>query len=151
MFKGFFGAISLPIFNGGISFIFVETTTLMVYLRSWAFVTLVNVFTFLLDSLPFLLEAIGENNLGLLAFHAHLKLFKKKLKIVMTTCLPSFKQLVKRGVIQLQKTISKRLHDHSFSNIIFNMSFDSHWTCLKSYAWPSTKTWLYACLVISCF
>lgn len=41
---------------------------LMVHLGSWAFVTLVIVFTFLLDSRPFLLEGIGANNLGLLPF-----------------------------------------------------------------------------------
>jgi hypothetical protein len=40
----------------------------MVYLGSWAFVMLVIVFTFLLDSRPFLLEAIGVNNLSLLPF-----------------------------------------------------------------------------------
>jgi hypothetical protein len=123
----------------------------MVYLGSWAFVALVNAFTFLLDSCPFLLEAIGVNNLSLLPFQAHLKLSKNKILLVTTTCLPLFEQLVKMGVIQLQKTISKRLHDYSFSNIILNMSFDSHWTCLKSYARPSVETWLYACLVISCF
>jgi hypothetical protein len=41
---------------------------MMVYLGSWAFVMLVIAFTFLLDSLPFLLEAIGVNNLGFLPF-----------------------------------------------------------------------------------
>jgi uncharacterized membrane protein len=70
MFTGLFGALVsfIPIFNGGIGLIFVEPTMLMVYLGNWAFVTLVIGFTFLLNSRPFLLEAIGVNNLGLLPF-----------------------------------------------------------------------------------
>lgn len=45
-----------------------------------------------------------------------------------------FKQLAERGIYWFQKTISKRLHDHSFSSIIYDMSFDSHWAHLKSCA-----------------
>lgn len=47
------------------------------------------------------------------------------------TCVPPFMQFTKRGLEQLQKNISNRLHDHFFPNIIFDMVFNSHHACLS--------------------
>ncbi len=44
-----------------------------------------------------------------------------------------------------------RLHDHSFSNIIFYMTFDSHCACLRSCVGTGMGAWLFACLVIPFF
>jgi hypothetical protein len=49
------------------------------------------------------------------------------------------------------KRLSKRLHNHSFFNIIFDMPFYSHWVCLRSCAGPGAGAWLFACLIIPCF
>jgi hypothetical protein len=40
------------------------------------------------------------------------------------------------------------LHDHSFSNIIFDVAFDLHHAHLKSYANPGASAWLFVRLVI---
>ncbi len=44
-----------------------------------------------------------------------------------------------------------KLHHHSFSNIIFNMSSNLHRAHLKSCAKPSTRVWLYIHFIIPCF
>jgi hypothetical protein len=48
-------------------------------------------------------------------------------------CLPLFEQLVYRGVDCFQENISKRLHNHSFINIISNLPSNLHWVCLRLY------------------
>jgi len=50
------------IFCGGVGLISLEVITLAAYLGSWAVVALVIAFKFLLDSCPFLLEAIGVSS-----------------------------------------------------------------------------------------
>jgi hypothetical protein len=97
----------------------------MVILGSWALVALVIAYRFLLDSHPFLLEVIGVSSLGLVPFKVHLKLFQEFFPLI-ATCLPSFEQLAQRGTYRFQEIISKIFHNQSFSNIISNMSFDSH-------------------------
>jgi hypothetical protein len=57
--------VSLPISSGGIGFIFAKTIALVVYLRNWVLVAFIIASRFLLNSCPFLLEAIGANCLGL--------------------------------------------------------------------------------------
>jgi len=80
-----------------------------------------------------------------------LNLIWQLLPPIATTCLPPFEQLIERGANQLQKTILERLHNHSFSSIIFNMSSNSHWACLRSYARPSMGAWLFTRPIIPCF
>jgi hypothetical protein len=43
---------------------------------------------FLLDSHPFLLEAMEANSLGSLPFQAHLRLFQELFPLATTTCYP---------------------------------------------------------------
>jgi hypothetical protein len=81
----------------------------------------------------------------------HMKLFHEFHPSVVTTYFSLFKQLVDRGSNWFEETISKRLHDHSFFNIIFDMSFDLHRTHLKSCARLGTRAWLFVRLVISWF
>lgn len=40
------------------------------------------------------------------------------------------------------------MHNHSFFNIIFDMTFDLHCACLKSYASSRVGAWLFACRII---
>jgi hypothetical protein len=50
--------VFLPITFGGIRFILIATNALLAYLRSWDFVALIIVIRFIVDQLPFLLEAL---------------------------------------------------------------------------------------------
>ncbi len=56
--------------------------------------------------------------------------------------MPPFEQLAKKGVDCLKESISKRLHDHSFINIISNLHSNSHWACLKLCAKLGVGAWL---------
>jgi hypothetical protein len=47
------------------------------------------------------------------------------LPLDVVACVPPFAQFVEKGVNQLQDSILDRLHDLFFSNIIFNMVFNS--------------------------
>lgn len=47
--------------------------------------------------------------------------------------------------------ISNILHNHSFSNIIFDIGFNSHCTRLKSCVGLGVDAWFLICLVISFF
>ncbi len=69
----------------------------------------------------------------------------------MVACVPLFGQFVKKGINWLQENISKKLHDHSFSNIISKMIFNFHHTHLKSCVGPRVSTWLFVHLVILSF
>ncbi len=106
--------VLIPISSGGVGFIFAKTITLMAFLGSWALVTCVIAFRFLLDSCPFLLEAIRASNSGSLPFQAHLKLSKELPPFVVRKCLPPFEQFAKKGVDQLQEIILEKLDNHSF-------------------------------------
>ncbi len=66
-------------------------------------------------------------------------------------CVPPFEQLAKRDVDYLQESILKRLHNHSFINILFYLSFDLHQTCMKSCVRLNVNTWLFAHLIILFF
>jgi len=122
----------------------------LAYLGSWALVAFINVLKFLLDSSPFLLEAIEASSSNSFPSQEHLKLFREFFPLV-ATCLAPFEQLVERGTNPLQETISKRLHNHFFSSIISNMSFDVHQAQLRSYARLGTWVRLFVHLVIHVF
>jgi hypothetical protein len=72
---------------------------------------------------------------------------KELLPLGVVTSVSPFKQLVERGVDQLQENISNRLHNHSFTNIHSNLPFDLHQTHLRS----CVGIWLLACLIILFF
>jgi hypothetical protein len=42
------------------------------------------------------------------------------------TCVPLFEQVDEKGANRFQESISERLHNHSFSNILFYLPLDSH-------------------------
>jgi hypothetical protein len=85
--------VTLPISSGDIGLILVDIIVLVAFLGSWALVVLVITFRFLLDSYPFLLEAIGASNLGSFPFHVHLRLFEEFLPLIATTHLPYLNSL----------------------------------------------------------
>jgi len=93
----------------------------MAYLKSWVLIAPTIASRFLLNFCPFLLEVIRTNNTRSLFFQAH------------------FELLVEKGANWFKENISKKLYYHSFSSIIFDLSFDLHWTHLWSYVGPNMK------------
>ncbi len=64
---------------------------------------------------------------------------------------PPFKQFANKGINWLQDSISNKLHNHSFFNIIFDMVFDSHYAHLKSCVGLRASAWLFAHPIIPSF
>jgi hypothetical protein len=110
-------------------------------LGSWALIAHAIISKFLLDYYSFLLEVIGESNLRPLPFQTHLNSTWKLLPLRVIACVPLFEQLVKRSANCLQESISERLHDHSFINILFNLTSNLYWTCLKSCEGSRARCW----------
>jgi hypothetical protein len=63
----------------------------------------------------------------------------KLLPLEVVACVPPSEQLAMRGGNRLHESISKRLHDHLFINIISYLPFDSHQTCLRLHVRPSAN------------
>lgn len=62
------------------------------------------------------------------------KVAQKLLPPNAVACIPPFVQFVERGINWFHENISSRLHDHSFSSIIFDMDSNSCHMCLRSCA-----------------
>lgn len=117
--------VAFPIFCGGIRLISFKVIALVVYLGSWTLITITIVSTFLLDFHSFLLEVIGVNSSRPFLFQAHMKSTQELIPLGVVARVPLFEQLVERST-SIQENISKKLHDHSFINILFYSPFDLH-------------------------
>jgi len=62
-----------------------------------------------------------------------------------------FEQLALKGVDRLKENILKRLHNHSFTNILSDLPSNSHQMCLKSCVGLGVRTWLLTHLIILFF
>ncbi len=111
----------------------------MAYLKSWVLIAPTIASRFLLNFCPFLLEVIRTNNTRSLFFQAHFKLTCKFFPLMAAWCVFPFELLVEKGANWFKENISKKLYYHSFSSIIFDLSFDLHWTHLWSYVGPNMK------------
>jgi hypothetical protein len=60
---------------------------------------------------------------------------------MVVVCISPFEKLAKRGENQLQENISKRLHDHFFSSIIFYFLSNSHQVHLRSCVGLGAGAW----------
>jgi hypothetical protein len=89
-------ACLIPIFNGGLGFIFAKGITSTIYLRSWALGAIVIVFRFLLDSFFLIIGSDRMNNLGSLSFHNHLRLAHELLPLMVVACVPPFEHLANK-------------------------------------------------------
>jgi len=126
----------------GVWLISLEVIALTTYLGNWALKAPIATSKFLLDFHLLLLKTIGASSLRPLPFQVHLKSTQEFLLSWATTCVPPFKQLVEKKTDHLKKNILERLHDHSFTSILFYLPFDSHQSCLKLCVGPSASTWL---------
>jgi hypothetical protein len=76
----------------------------------------------MVDQRPFLLEALARVDNNTFPFQQHFKVACDLLPPSTCVCLPSFEQLIGQQMVQLQDSISKHLHQHTFSN----MTFEAH-------------------------
>ncbi len=143
--------VFLPISFGNVGLISSEIIMLTTYLGSWALIALIITLRFLVNFRLFLLEAIRVGNSSSLLFQTHLRLVWKLLPMVATLCIPPFEQLVEKDVHQFLKNISKWLHNRSFSNILFDFSWDSHHASLSSCVGSKMRTWLSTHIIIIFF
>jgi len=135
--------VIIPIYIVRIGFISIETITLMEYLGNWGMVALINTSK--------LLQDLYFCSLGLLPFQTHLRLMHNLFPLITNVWILPFKQFSKNGFDHLQEDIFKCLHEYSFSIIISNMSFDPHYTCLKSCTSLGFSVWFSCCRVILSF
>ncbi len=85
--------MALLISNEGIRLIFSKVIAPITYLKSWALVTHVIIFKFLLDSHLFLFGTIGVNSSKPFLFQEHLILIQELLLSRTVACVPLFEQL----------------------------------------------------------
>lgn len=113
-----------------------------------AFIILIIGVTFLLDCCPFLLEVIGANKSSLHLFQAH---FEVGMGTPSPRCVDlhfPFHEFVQKGIYWFHKSISYKLHDHSFFSIISNIAIDLHHTHSRSYVDLRVGAWFFVQLVI---
>jgi len=80
----------------------------------------------------------------------HFRLVKDFFPSDVVACVLRFMQFAEQGSNQLQKNILDRLHDHFFSNIIFDMVTNFYHT-LEVLCGPKGEFLVVLCLVISPF
>jgi hypothetical protein len=81
----------------------------------------------MVDQHLLLLEALARVENNTFPFPQHLKASCDFLPPPACACffLP-FEQLIKQKMVQLQKSISKRLHHHTLSNMFFDETYEAH-------------------------
>jgi hypothetical protein len=104
--------VMFPISSGSMGFISARPLNQWFSWGVRALVTLVITSRFLLDSHPFLLEAIAASSSSSLPFQMHMRLSWKFFPSIAITYLSPLGQLIERGANWLQKFISKTLYDH---------------------------------------
>jgi hypothetical protein len=97
-------------------------------LGRWGFLALIIVLKFWQDDHSFLLGDIGSKNLNPLPFQVHFRWVHDLLRLTTQICILPFEQFSKKGTNCFQDNILKKLHEHSFSNIISEVSFNCHCT-----------------------
>jgi hypothetical protein len=80
----------------------------------------------MVDQSPFLFEALTQVNNNTFPFQQHLEATHDLLPLVAYACLPPFEQFIRQQMVQLQDSISERLHHHTLCNMLFNGTFKVH-------------------------
>jgi hypothetical protein len=117
---------SFTITFGGIGFISIATIILTTYLKSWALVILIIVIKFMVDNCFFLLKVLTQVDNNTFPFQQHFKTTCNLLLPPVHACFLPFEQLIEQQMVQLQDSISKHLHHHTFSNVFFDMILKAH-------------------------
>ncbi len=117
---------SLPVTLGGIGFIPTSTITPTTHLGNWAFVASIIIAKFMVDQHPFFLKILAQVDNNIFPFHQHLKATCDLLLPPARMCLFPFEQFIRQQMVHLQDSISKRLHHHTLSNMLFEKIFKAH-------------------------
>jgi len=132
----------LPIIFDGIRVIPTTTITPIAYLEGWVLITLIIVTRFMVDHCPFLLEALARVDNNTFSFQQHFKVACDLLPPPIRMCFLLFEQFIKQQMVQLQYSISKRLHHHTFSNMFSDKISEAHHAQILSCFGPRTGAWL---------
>jgi hypothetical protein len=130
--------VSFPIIFSGIKLISIVTITPTTYLRSWALVIVVITIRFIIDQYPFFLEALAQVDNNTSRWHMifyHLW--------PMRVFFP-FEQFIDQQMVQLQNSISERVHHHTLSNMFFNKTSKAHCSQTLSCSSPRANAWFIA-------
>lgn len=120
----------------------------MAYLGNWALFAPIIIVRFLLNNHPFLLEAIGAT-ISVYSFPSTFDI--RGVPSPKCGALHSpFCAICKKGN-QFQESILCKLHEHSFSNIIYNMASNSYHMWLRFYVGLGAHIYFFACQVIPSF
>jgi hypothetical protein len=117
---------SFPIILGGIKLISTSTITSTTYLGSWALVTLIIVDKFMINQRPFLFESLVQVDNNTFPFQQHLKTICDLIPPLARAYFSFFENLIGQQMVHFQDSISKRLHHHTFSNMLSNGIFKAY-------------------------
>ncbi len=127
---------------GGIDLILTTTIAPTTYLRNWAFVLPIITFKFIVSQCPFLFEALTQADNNTFPFQQHLKVVCDFLLPPIHACFLPFEQPIRQQMVQLQDSISKHLHHHTLSRMLFNKIYKTHHAQILSCSDLETSTWL---------
>jgi hypothetical protein len=105
----------------------------------------------MVDQWPFLLEALAQVDNNTFLFQQHLKATCDLLPPLAHACILPFEQLIGQQMVQLQDSILEHLHDHTFSNMLFDGIFEAHCAQNLSCSSPRAGIWLIARLIFLTF
>jgi hypothetical protein len=80
----------------------------------------------MVDQHPFLLELLAQIDTNTFPFQQHLKVTCDLLPPLARVYFLPFEQFIEQQMVQLQNSISKRLHHHTFSNMFSNKISKAH-------------------------
>jgi hypothetical protein len=106
---------SFPITFNGVMFISTFTIAPTTYLGNWTLIVLVMFVRFMVDQLPFLLEALAWININTFPFQQQFKVACDLLPLLAQLSLFLFEQLIGQQMVQLQVSIFEHLHYHTLS------------------------------------
>jgi hypothetical protein len=132
---------SLRITFNGIKLILTSTITPIAYSGNLALVVLVITARFMVDHLPFLLEALAQIDNNTFPFQQHFRAACDLLPPLARACFLLFEQLIRQQMVQLQDSISKHLHHHALSNMLFDGTFEAHCAKNLSCSGPGADIW----------
>jgi hypothetical protein len=95
----------------------------------------------MVDHFPFLLEALARIDNNTFPFQQHFRVACDLLPPLTRACFFLFEQLIGQQMVQLQDSISKHLHHHALSNMLFNGTFEPHCAQNLSCFGPRVDIW----------
>jgi hypothetical protein len=131
---------SLPITFDGIGLILTSTIAPIAYLGSWALIVSVIASRFMVDQRSFFFETLAQVDNNTFLFQQHLKATCDLLPPPTHVCLLPFEQFIKQQMVQLQDSISKHLHHHTLSSMLFVETSKAHYAQILSCFGPRVGT-----------